>query len=159
MPHLESAIHKLQGTAVYATYDMIQCYWQLSYSEESQECQTFVTPDGTWTPRRVLHGNSNAVAHLQSSMDAMLHPMRDRVMAWLDDLLASATNERELLRVHQQFLNSAAPIESCYMQRSASSIVRRSGGVGGLFLLKASSLIHAICKVFWTCRRQPPVTN
>jgi hypothetical protein len=103
MPHLESALHKLQGTAAYATYDMIQCCWQLSYSEESQECQTFVIPGGTWTPRRVLHGNSNAVAHLQSSMVFMLQPMGGRVMAWLDDLLASSADEQELLKVHHQF--------------------------------------------------------
>jgi hypothetical protein len=103
MPHLESALHNLSGTGVYGTYDMLQCYWQLSYAESSQECQTFVTPDGTWTPRRVLHGNSNSVAHLQSSIDTMLQPMSQRVMAWLYDLLASAKDEQTLLEVHREF--------------------------------------------------------
>jgi RNase H-like domain found in reverse transcriptase len=103
MPHLESSLHNLRGSGAYGTYDMLQCYWQLSYSENSQECQTFIAPDGTWTPRRVLHGNSNAVAHLQSSMDAVLQPLAQRVMAWLDELLANVTNESALLDVHRQF--------------------------------------------------------
>jgi Reverse transcriptase (RNA-dependent DNA polymerase) len=104
MPHLESALQNLEGTTVYGTYDMIQCYWQILYDEKSQETQTFVTPDGIWTPRRVLHGNSNSVAHLQSSMDMMLQPLSSRVMAWLDDLLSCAANESELLDVHKSFL-------------------------------------------------------
>jgi hypothetical protein len=69
------------------------------------ECQTFVTPDGTWTPRRVLHGNFNAAGHLQSCMDTMLLPLGTRVRAWLDELLANASNEAELLKVHLQFFD------------------------------------------------------
>ena len=64
MSHLESQLSRLHGSTCYQTYDLVQGYWQLPLSEESQACQTFVSPVRTFSPTRVLHGNSNAVAYL-----------------------------------------------------------------------------------------------
>jgi hypothetical protein len=36
--------------------------------KDSQECQLFITPDGDYTPTRVLHGTRKATQHLQSML-------------------------------------------------------------------------------------------
>ena len=64
MPHLESIMQDLAGKSCFATFDLSQGYWQLPLHKDSQECQSFITQDGVFTPTRVLHGNTNSVAHL-----------------------------------------------------------------------------------------------
>jgi hypothetical protein len=46
----------------------MQGYWQLPLHEDSQECQSIITPDGVYTPTRVQHGTTNATVHMQASI-------------------------------------------------------------------------------------------
>jgi hypothetical protein len=61
MPHVESELSRLQSSKFFATFDLSHGYWQLPLAPESQECQSFITPDGVYSPTRVLHGTTNAV--------------------------------------------------------------------------------------------------
>jgi hypothetical protein len=61
MPHIESELARVHGSQFFATFDQIHGYWQLMLDPDSQECQSFLTPDGVFTPTRVLHGTSNAL--------------------------------------------------------------------------------------------------
>ena len=63
MPHIDSVLSQLRATICYACLDFCYGYWQLSLEAESQECQTFICPDGVYSPIRVLHGQINAVAY------------------------------------------------------------------------------------------------
>jgi hypothetical protein len=56
MPHLESELAKLQGSTCFDTFDLSHGYWQLPLAPDSRECQSFITPDGVFSPTRVLHG-------------------------------------------------------------------------------------------------------
>lgn len=68
MPNLEQEVTKLAGSCHYARFDLSNRCWQLALDKKSQSLQPFITPDGVFTPTRVLHGTTNAVTHLQSSL-------------------------------------------------------------------------------------------
>jgi hypothetical protein len=71
MPNLETATAKLAGDTCYASIDLCNGYWQMALDEGSQECQSFITPDGVFTPTRVLHGQTNATSYFQSSLQQL----------------------------------------------------------------------------------------
>eukprot|EP00171_Calliarthron_tuberculosum_P002705 IDg2705t1 len=55
MPNVEHELHKLAKAVCYSNFDFSHAYWQLPLAKESQECQSFITPFGVFTPTRVLH--------------------------------------------------------------------------------------------------------
>ena len=88
MPNLEHELTKLSNAIFFANLDLSHGYWQLPLHSDSQECQSFVTIDGIYTPTRVFHGTKNAVSHLQSALAGLLAPeLRKKVLVWLDDIL------------------------------------------------------------------------
>jgi Reverse transcriptase (RNA-dependent DNA polymerase) len=103
MPHLESELGRVSGSRYFSTFDLSNGYWQLALHEDSRDCQSFITPDGVFTPTRVLHGASNAVAHMQSSLQGILHSMSESVLSWLDDLFLHASSVDELLAHLRKF--------------------------------------------------------
>ena len=104
MPNLENEFTKLQGSTVYANFDMANGYWQLLLDDLSQECQSFITPFGIYTPTRVMHGTTNAVTHLQSSLTSIIpEDLQCNILIWLDDILLHAENTERLLMAIQKF--------------------------------------------------------
>ena len=104
MPNLEHELQKLSGSRYFANMDLSNAYWQLPLEEDSQHLQSFITPDGIYTPRRVLHGTTNAVSYLQSNLSAILTPfLRDHVLIWLDDVLIYASSMTDLFQSIQEF--------------------------------------------------------
>ena len=63
-------LKKADGAKFYALIDMMKTYWQMELDEGNQECQIFITPDGKFSPTRVLHVNFNDTAHLYASLIA-----------------------------------------------------------------------------------------
>ena len=103
MPHVESELARLRGTTCFASFDLSHGYWQLPLATESQECQSFITPDGVFTPTRVLHGTTNAVTHMQAVLSEVFLPLHGHLLAWLDDLLLYAAHSNDLLGYLQKF--------------------------------------------------------
>ena len=68
MPNMEAAMSELTGDTCFATMGLCHGYWQMPLDTDSQECQSFITPDGVFTPTRVLHGQTNATAHFQAAI-------------------------------------------------------------------------------------------
>jgi hypothetical protein len=48
---------------------------------------SFITPDGVFAANRVLHGERNAVAHFQATVQEITEPIGEALLQWLDDLL------------------------------------------------------------------------
>jgi hypothetical protein len=46
MPNLQDELHDLHGSEVFATLDFCQGYWQIPLHKDSQDWQSFSTPDG-----------------------------------------------------------------------------------------------------------------
>lgn len=98
MPILEHELPKLAPSKCYANFDFTQSYWQLPLHTDSQECQSFLTPDGVYTPTRVPHGTTNAVTHLQSGLTQTLpDQVKKQCLLWLDDCLLHNTSAVNLL--------------------------------------------------------------
>jgi Reverse transcriptase (RNA-dependent DNA polymerase) len=97
MPNLQNELHNLHGSEVFATLDFCQGYWQIPLHKDSQDCQSFITPDGVYTPSRVLHGTRNATQHLQSMLVVMMDDIKSNIKVWLDACLLHTKTEDDLL--------------------------------------------------------------
>jgi hypothetical protein len=60
MPNLQDELHNQNGSEVFATLDFCQGYWQIPLHKKSQDCQPLITPDGAYSPTRVLHETRDA---------------------------------------------------------------------------------------------------
>lgn len=88
MPKLEQELTKLTDSRFFATSDLYDGYWQLPFDRNSEKVQYFSTPDGIYSPNRVLHGTKTAVRHLQSSLaNITTMELRKRLLNWPDDTL------------------------------------------------------------------------
>lgn len=100
--------HELTNTCkskFFANVDFTHSYWQLRLHEDSQECQSIITPDGIYSSTRVLHGTTNAVLYLQSFLAPHLPPtLRDRVLLLVDDWLFHEETIENLLHSIRSFL-------------------------------------------------------
>jgi Reverse transcriptase (RNA-dependent DNA polymerase) len=94
---LQDELHDLHGSEVFATLDFCQGYWQMPLYKDSQDCQSFSTPDGVYTPTRVLHGTRNAMQHLQSVLVFMIDDIKNNIKVWLDNCLLHTKTEDDLL--------------------------------------------------------------
>lgn len=98
MSNVEQELTKTARSKFYAILDFIHSYWQLPLALRSQECQSFITHENVFTPRRVLHGTTNAVLHLQSFMTTNLpHDLKEKVLMWVDDILLHDEPERAIV--------------------------------------------------------------
>jgi Reverse transcriptase (RNA-dependent DNA polymerase) len=97
MPNLQDELHDLHGAEVFATLDFCQGYWQIPLHKDSQNCQSFITPDGVFTPTRVPHGTRNATQHLHSVLVVMIDGIKSNIKVWLYDCLLHTKMEDDLL--------------------------------------------------------------
>ena len=102
MPNLQDELAKFAGSSIFASFDLMQGYWQLPLHQDSQESQSFITPFGVYTPTRVQHGTTNATTYLQRIMTNLMAPLLDRLAIWLDDNACHSASEDE----HLDFLES-----------------------------------------------------
>ena len=103
MPQIDAALAQLANDKCFANIDLCHGYWQMPLAQESQECQSFITPDGVFTPTRVLHGQTNAVFFFQSTLSELCLSLRDVILQWLDDLLFHCRDEYHLLHSLREF--------------------------------------------------------
>jgi Reverse transcriptase (RNA-dependent DNA polymerase) len=103
MPHLPDVINNFQGRQFFGSFDFLHGYWQLPLAENSQECQSIETPFGVFTQTRVLHGTTNATAHMQACIEQLLKNIRDNVAIWLDDVAPHGATETEYLDALEEF--------------------------------------------------------
>jgi Reverse transcriptase (RNA-dependent DNA polymerase) len=104
MFNLQDELHDLHDSQVFATLDFCQGYWQIHLHKDSQDCQSFITPDGVYTPTRVLHGTRNATQHLHSVLVVMMNDIKSNIKVWLDDCLLHTKTEDDLLATLSFFL-------------------------------------------------------
>lgn len=105
MPNLEHELSKLSRSRCYATFYLSHGYWQFELDGDSQPLQSFITPDEVLLLTRVLHGTTNAVRHLQSSLTQVLPESISRnLLSWLDDFLLRQETANGLLQVVEKFL-------------------------------------------------------
>lgn len=111
----------------FANIDMSHCYWKLLLALKSQECQSIITPDSVFTPSPVLRGTTNAVTHVQSSLDAIIpDELMANILLWQDHILLYVPSEEELLTSIQLLFGLRAKIVSNSTQRIVYSTLLKS---------------------------------
>ncbi len=85
----------LTGDKTFFQSDFIHGYWQCLLAKHSQECQSFHTPFGVFTPNRVLHGATNSVSYFQSTMEVLFSHLN--LLIWLDNMLGYAEDADTLI--------------------------------------------------------------
>jgi hypothetical protein len=103
MPNLQDDLHDLHGSEVFATLDFCQGHWQIPLHKDSQDCQFFITPDGVYTPTRVVHGTRNATQHLKYVLVVMMDDTKSNIKVWLDDCLLHTKTVDYLLATLNMF--------------------------------------------------------
>lgn len=97
MPHLESSLQELSGAKCFAKLDLSQGYWQLALDESSQELMSIQTPQGVYTPTRLLQGGTDSGNYFQAILWPLFAENVRKFLQWVDDFLLHAANEEELL--------------------------------------------------------------
>lgn len=83
MPHIENELSNLSSFRYIAIFDLSHGYWPLQLSKCLQEFQSLINPDGIYSPTRVLHGKTNVVIYLQSTLAAFLPGDLHPFVLWL----------------------------------------------------------------------------
>jgi hypothetical protein len=96
LPKLQDDLHDLHGSE-FATLDFCQGYWQILLHKDNQDYQSFITPDGVYTPTRVLHKARKATQYLQSVLVVMMDDIKSNIKVWLNDCLLHTKTEDDLL--------------------------------------------------------------
>lgn len=68
MHTLEQELTSTESSRFYAYVYFSHYYLQLPLDEPSKSCQSLITPDGIYSPTRVLHGTKIDVMYLQSTL-------------------------------------------------------------------------------------------
>jgi hypothetical protein len=97
MPSLQDNLHDLYGSEVFAMLDFCQGNWQIPLHKDSQNCQSFITPNGVYTPTRVLHGTRNDTQHLQSVLAVVMDDIKSNIKVWLNYCLLHKKTEDDFL--------------------------------------------------------------
>lgn len=106
MPNLQQELIRISGAQYFARWDLSHCYWQLPLDKASQESQSFIIPEGIYSPTRVLHGTTNAVMFLQSMPASCLpEDLRRHTLWWLDDILIFSESISDHVIAVQKFLD------------------------------------------------------
>lgn len=78
--------------------DFVVDYRHFLFHKQSQATQSFITPDGIFSPTRVSHGSTNADLHLQSTLGSVLPSALNLIsFCWLDDILGHGRTMNEHL--------------------------------------------------------------
>lgn len=103
IPHIESELQDVAGSAYYAKMDFCSGYWELPLHEDSQDALSFMTPSGLWKPLQTTQRAKKSAPNFQSKVEPCFAELRRSLMAWLDDFLLHSKTEKSLLALLEQF--------------------------------------------------------
>ena len=109
MPDIETIISQTKGSKYFATYDLLQGYWQGPVHEDSQEYYSFMTPWGVYTPTRLPQGGIDSALYFQANIQLIFKELidQDKLILWIDDLLIHAKTWEEFEATTRRMLELA----------------------------------------------------
>ncbi len=99
MPQLDAEMTALNGMKFFGSIDLQNGYWQMPLHEESQEFHSIMTPEGVYTPTRVVQGCCDGTQAFQSRMREVLKDLVGKTcLVWLDDILVFGRTAEEHIK-------------------------------------------------------------
>lgn len=96
---IQQELAKVSVLRFYVTFNFSHGFCQFSLPKYSQTSQSFITPDGIYSPTRVVHGTTNAVMNLQSSLRNEIPPsLRSAILIRLDEVMIHASTVADLFK-------------------------------------------------------------
>ena len=87
-PILEVLIQLVGLCQYFATLDLFKGFWQFPLAENSQEFFSVQTPNGVFTPSRVMQGSTTGSGACQAGLEQILGELlMNGVLAYVDDML------------------------------------------------------------------------
>lgn len=75
----------------------------LHLQEAPLECHSFITPDGIYSPTRIMHGQRNEMDFCQSSVQKISENVSQNLLQWLDDMFLYEPNAKSQVNVLETF--------------------------------------------------------
>lgn len=180
MLNIEQELTSVSGSKIFAKFDCPHVYWQCSLAADSQESQSFTTPDGVYTLTRVLHGTTSAVTNLQFILaEIITNSFRKHSFFWFNDILLHRSATAGLPRALRELFAMCAirnlilhtskgtlyttAVQWCGRHLSANGVRFDSSRMNELLAMKSPSigahLQQFICALQWVRQGIPKFSN
>jgi hypothetical protein len=95
----------VEGSRVFASFDLVQAYWQYPLEARTQEVLSIQTFCGLSSPTRLLQGSTAAGNHLQAVTADEFSPLSVNLLQYKDSFLLQARSETALLLSFRTFID------------------------------------------------------
>lgn len=116
VPHIDAVLQDPGGAEAFAVFNSTSRYWHLPSSLDSQYFHTFMTPDGVMHRARRTQEECNRVTKFQACVEQSYSELREKLLAWLDDLALFDRTEDGLLRLLRRFFGLSLKILQCHFR-------------------------------------------
>ncbi len=133
MPHawpmlnLEASLAGLSSSTCYAQLDFCQGFWQLPLAQESHTPCSFIKPDGSFSPTRVLQRLTNSAIHLSRS----LNEPKNESLYYLEQQQSTLPSEKHLESQVVAKCKSHQHVNKKKSQRNHLRRSRKGNKIGG----------------------------
>jgi hypothetical protein len=109
LPNIQSALERLHGKLLFSKFDICWGYNNIRIAEEDQHKAAFKTPQGTYIPRVMYFGLTNAPPFFQRTMHRDFRPLLQKYPEnlgnYMDDWWIATANDEEGRRLHKQMVH------------------------------------------------------
>ena len=99
LPNIQSALERLHGKLLFSKFDICWGYNNIHIAEEDQHKAAFKTPQGTYVPRVMYFGLTNAPPFFQRTMHRDFRPLLQKYPEnlgnYMDDWWIATANDEE----------------------------------------------------------------
>ena len=110
LPNIQSALERLHGKWLFSKFDIRWGYNNICIKEEDQHKAAFKTPEGTYVPRVMYFGLTNAPPFFQRTMHrdfcALLQKYPDNLGNYMDDWWIATPDGEEGVRLHKEIVHA-----------------------------------------------------
>jgi hypothetical protein len=109
LPNIQSALERLHGKLLFSKFDIRWGYNNIRIAEEDQHKAAFKTPQGTYVPRVMYFGLTNAPPFFQRTMHRdfcpLLQKYPENLGNYMDDWWIATANDKEGRKLHKQMVH------------------------------------------------------
>ena len=110
LPNIQSALERLHGKRLFSKFDIRWGYNNIRIKEKDQYKAAFKTPEGTYIPRVMYFGLTNAPPFFQCTMHrdfrALLQKYPDNLGNYMDDWWVATPDGEEGTKLHKEIVHA-----------------------------------------------------
>lgn len=105
-PLIDEILYRTKGAKYFFVVYMLKAFWQVMIDPDSQEYFSFMTPDGVYTPTRLMMGGTDSPMYFQAAMTTVFKDLvhEGNLAIWIDDLMGYGKDWDTFINVMDRFL-------------------------------------------------------